>query len=60
MFGGIILNDKEWIVSEQNEILTIRNGKNQKNVEDNNGQFPIYGSGGIIGYAKDWIVKKIR
>ena len=60
MFGDIILNDKEWKVSKWNEILTIRNGKNQKNVEDNNGQFPIYGSGGIIGYAKDWIVKKIR
>ena len=58
LFGDIILNDKEWKVSKWNEILTIRNGKNQKNVEDNNGQFPIYGSGGIIGYAKDWIVKK--
>ena len=58
MFGDIILNDKEWKVSKWNEILTIRNGKNQKNVEDKNGQFPIYGSGGIIGYAKDWIVKK--
>ena len=58
MFGDVILNDKEWKVSKWNEILTIRNGKNQKNVEDNNGQFPIYGSGGIIGYAKDWIVKK--
>ena len=58
MFGDVILNDKEWKVCKWNEILTIRNGKNQKNVEDKNGQFPIYGSGGIIGYAKDWIVKK--
>jgi len=58
MFGDVILNDKEWKFSKWNEILTIRNGKNQKNVEDKNGQFPIYGSGGIIGYAKDWIVKK--
>ena len=58
LFGDIILNDKEWKVSKWNEILTIKNGKNQKNVEDNNGQFPIYGSSGIIGYAKDWIVKK--
>ena len=58
MFGDVILNDKEWKFNKWNEILTIRNGKNQKNVEDKNGQFPIYGSGGIIGYAKDWIVKK--
>ncbi|VSD08858.1 type I restriction-modification system S subunit [Streptococcus pneumoniae] len=35
-----------------------RNGKNQKQVEDADGKFPIYGSGGIMGYAKDWIVKK--
>ena len=58
LFGDVILNDKEWKISKWNEIRTIRNGKNQKNVEDKNGQFPIYGSGGIIGYAKDWIVKK--
>ena len=58
MFGDVILNDKEWKISKWKEIRTIRNGKNQKNVEDKNGQFPIYGSGGIIGYAKDWIVKK--
>ena len=58
LFGDVILNDKEWKICKWNEILTIRNGKNQKNVEDKNGQFPIYGSGGIIGYAKDWIVKK--
>ncbi|HGR8469990.1 TPA: restriction endonuclease subunit S [Streptococcus pneumoniae] len=58
MFGDVILNEKEWKVSRWNEILTIRNGKNQKQVEDADGKFPIYGSGGIMGYAKDWIVKK--
>ncbi|OIN20238.1 type I restriction endonuclease subunit S, partial [Streptococcus pneumoniae] len=58
MFGDVILNEKEWKVSKWNEILTIRNGKNQKQVEDADGKFPIYGSGGIMGYAKDWIVKK--
>ncbi|MGI0172301.1 restriction endonuclease subunit S [Streptococcus pneumoniae] len=58
MFGDVILNEKEWKVSKWNEILTIRNGKNQKQVEDADGKFPIYGSGGIMVYAKDWIVKK--
>ncbi|MDG7369858.1 restriction endonuclease subunit S [Streptococcus pneumoniae] len=58
MFEDVILNEKEWKVSKWNEILTIRNGKNQKQVEDADGKFPIYGSGGIMGYAKDWIVKK--
>ena len=37
------------------DILVIRNGKNQKEVENPNGKYPIYGSGGIIGYADDYI-----
>lgn len=37
------------------EILEIKSGKNQKNVIDANGQYPIYGSGGIIGYAKEYL-----
>ena len=37
------------------DILTIVNGKNQKKVENPNGKYPIYGSGGIMGYADDYI-----
>lgn len=37
------------------EVLTIINGKNQKKVENPNGQYPIYGSGGIMGYADDFL-----
>ncbi len=37
------------------EVLTIVNGKNQKRVENPNGKYPIYGSGGIMGYADDFI-----
>ena len=37
------------------DVLTIKNGRNQKNVENPNGIYPIYGSGGIIGYADDYI-----
>lgn len=37
------------------EILTIINGRNQKQVENPNGKYPIYGSGGIMGYADDFI-----
>ena len=37
------------------DILTIVNGKNQKKVENPNGKYPIYGSGGVIGYADDYI-----
>lgn len=39
------------------DILIIKNGKNQKSVENPDGQYPIYGSGGSLGlliiiYAK--------
>ncbi len=37
------------------EVLTIINGKNQKSVENPNGKYPIYGSGGIMGYADHYI-----
>ena len=37
------------------DVLTIVNGKNQKNVENPNGQYPIYGSGGIMGYADKYL-----
>lgn len=36
-------------------VLTIINGKNQRAVEDENGKYPIYGSGGIMGYANDYL-----
>ena len=37
------------------DVLEIKNGKNQRTVEDPSGQYPIYGSGGIMGYARDYI-----
>ena len=39
------------------DVLEIKNGKNQKAVENAEGEYPIYGSGGIIGYADDYICK---
>ena len=37
------------------DVLEIKNGRNQRAVEDPNGKYPIYGSGGIMGYANDYI-----
>jgi type I restriction enzyme S subunit len=37
------------------DVLNIINGKNQKQVENPNGKYPIYGSGGIMGYADSYI-----
>ena len=38
-----------------NDILEIKNGKNQKAVENSDGKYPIFGSGGVMGYADDYI-----
>ena len=37
------------------EVLDIRNGRNQRRVESENGKYPIYGSGGVMGRADDFI-----
>ena len=39
------------------EVLTIVNGRNQKQVVCDDGKYPIYGSGGIMGCANDYICK---
>ena len=37
------------------DVLTIVNGKNQAKVENPNGKYPIYGSGGVMGFADDYL-----
>ena len=37
------------------EVLEIVNGKSQKTVENSGGRYPVYGSGGVMGYADDYI-----
>ena len=37
------------------DVLEIKNGRNQKAVENPEGKYPIYGSGGVMGYADDYI-----
>lgn len=37
------------------DVLIIKNGRNQRAVENPDGKYPIYGSGGIMGYADDYI-----
>ena len=55
MFGDVITNSKKWEVKNWNSVLSIKNGRNQKQVENPTGKYPICGSGGIMGYADDYI-----
>ena len=58
MFGDTIKNDKGWEVKKWEEVLKIINGKNQKKVENESGKYDIFGSGGKMGKADDWLVKE--
>ena len=40
------------------ELVKIRYGKNQKKVADSYGNIPIYGTGGLMGYASSFLYDK--
>ncbi|NMC58074.1 MAG: restriction endonuclease subunit S [Candidatus Methanofastidiosa archaeon] len=50
---GIIPED--WDVFELCQILKVKHGKDQKNVNCKDGRYPILGSGGLIGYANQFL-----
>lgn len=53
---GEIPND--WEVRNISEALTIRHGKDQKQVERENGDFPVLGTGGEIGRTNSFLYNK--
>lgn len=53
---GIIPLD--WNVVQVGETLKIRHGKDQKLVQDNNGIYPILGTGGLMGYSNEFLYDK--
>ena len=44
-----------WAICKMKQITSITNGKSQKKVETLNGIYPIYGSGGVIGRANQYL-----
>ena len=46
---------KNWETLKWIDVVEIKNGKNQKAVIDENGAYPIYGSGGLMAYANDYL-----
>ena len=43
-----------WVTKKLGEVCELINGKNQSEVSDPNGKYPIYGSGGVMGHATDY------
>ncbi|MCM1315925.1 MAG: restriction endonuclease subunit S [Muribaculaceae bacterium] len=48
----------KWKTCCLDELVTIKYGKNQKKVVSDNGKFPIYGTGGLMGYATEPLYNK--
>jgi type I restriction enzyme S subunit len=46
---------KGWKTEKLGRICEIKNGKNQKLVENPNGKYPIYGSAGKMGFADSYL-----
>lgn len=40
------------------ELLEIKYGKSQKKIENDNGKYPILGTGGVIGYTNQFLYTK--
>ncbi len=41
----------EWVEKTIGQSLTIKHGKNQKDIEDSSGRYPILGTGGIMSFT---------
>ena len=57
MFGDPVENDSKLPKCKWEDVLTIVNGKNQKKVECATGEYPICGSGGEMGRARQYLTK---
>lgn len=54
MFGDPIINEKGWEIKKLGAVCDIVCGQDYKAVQDDNGKYPIYGTGGIMGYASQY------
>ena len=45
-------------VYKLSEVLSLKCGKNQRSVESEGGTIPIYGTGGVMGYAKEALYER--
>ena len=47
-----------WSVKKLGEVLKIKHGKSQKEIEDVSGQYPILGTGGLMSYGNQFLYDK--
>lgn len=46
---------KNFPIKEWSEVLTIQTGRDYKSVQNSEGKYPVYGSGGLMDYADEYI-----
>ena len=49
---------QDWKIFSLGELVNIKYGKNQKKVKSDSGKFPIYGTGGLMGFAIKFLYDK--
>ena len=54
MFGDPVTNEKGWEMKTISDTCTITCGQDYKSVKDDNGKYPVYGTGGIMGWANQY------
>ena len=54
MFGDPVTNEKGWEVKKLEAVCKIICGQDHKPVKDESGKYPIYGSGGFMGFASQY------
>ena len=55
MFGHVRDNELNLPIKELGSIVEVRNGRDYKHVQNDNGQYPVYGSGGVMTYADEYL-----
>ena len=55
MFGHIRENELHLSVEDLGIHVEVRNGRDYKQVQNDNGKYPVYGSGGIMTYADEYL-----
>ena len=49
---------KDWEVKTLGDVLKIKHGRDQKQVQSTNGKYPILGTGGLIGFTDKFLYDK--
>lgn len=53
-----MVDDMDWKEVQLGDVLHVRHGKSQHQVENSNGLYPIFGTGGLMGWSNEFLYNK--